>query len=165
MGRMCTRQLLLDKLHTKIHILFVSAPQVTPIGGTVIDIKSILQLQEQLCKRKKIAVVVAKMGLNHHTMTQVVLCKHTLRHLTNLRTIKSSMNRPVNNHYTEASTNQCFNIELRHKAEKWVFFAQNQQQLHKPYASSIHSSKFPSCKHSNTIPATPPHSCLVRSSF
>ena len=45
-GRICRRKLLLDKLSTRIHILFVTIPQIAPIGGTIIEVKSILQLQE-----------------------------------------------------------------------------------------------------------------------
>jgi hypothetical protein len=45
----CRRQLLLDKLSTRIHLLFVSSKQTGPIGWKIIKDKSTLQLQEQLC--------------------------------------------------------------------------------------------------------------------
>ena len=44
--RICRRILLLDKLSTRIHILFVAIPRIAPIGGTIIEIKSTLQPQE-----------------------------------------------------------------------------------------------------------------------
>ena len=49
--RIYRRQLLLDILSTKIHKLLVSTPQIAPIGGTIVEIKSTLQLQ--LCINEK----------------------------------------------------------------------------------------------------------------
>jgi hypothetical protein len=44
--RICRRRLLSNKLFTKIHKLFVSTPNIAPIGGGVIvDVKVNLQLQ------------------------------------------------------------------------------------------------------------------------
>jgi hypothetical protein len=45
--RICRRQLvILDKLSSRIHQLFISTPRIAPIGGTIIKVKSTLQLQE-----------------------------------------------------------------------------------------------------------------------
>ena len=41
--RICRRQLLRDKLSTRI--LFVSTPRIAPIGGMIIEVKSTLQPQ------------------------------------------------------------------------------------------------------------------------
>ena len=42
-------QLLIDKFSIRIHISFASIPRIAPIGGTTIEVKSTLQLQEWLC--------------------------------------------------------------------------------------------------------------------
>lgn len=42
--RICRRQLLLDKLFTRIHTLFISSSQIKLIRGTAIEVKSTLQL-------------------------------------------------------------------------------------------------------------------------
>ena len=48
--RFCERQLVIDKLFTRIHKLFVST-QIAPIGGTINEVKTTLQLQLHLvCK-------------------------------------------------------------------------------------------------------------------
>ena len=64
-GRICRRKLLLDKLATRIHILFVATPWIAPIGGTIFEVKSNLQLQEYLCVTKNDSWVVVKVGSNH----------------------------------------------------------------------------------------------------
>ena len=59
--RICRRQLLLHKLFTRNYILFFFTPQLAPMGRTIIEVKSILQLQLHLvCKYEHRSAV--KMG-------------------------------------------------------------------------------------------------------
>ena len=41
--RICRRQLLLDKLSTRIHKSFLSTLRIAPIGRTIIEVKSTLK--------------------------------------------------------------------------------------------------------------------------
>ena len=70
--RICMRQLPSDKLSTRIHQLFVSKLTITPIGGMIIKVKSILQLQLHLvCNVNEKNVVIVENGPQPQT-TQAV---------------------------------------------------------------------------------------------
>lgn len=61
--RICTRLLPSDKLSTRIHQLFVSNLTTTPIGGMIVKVKSILQLQLHLvCNVNEKNVVIVENG-------------------------------------------------------------------------------------------------------
>lgn len=74
----CRGHLLLDKLFTRIHKLFASAPQIALIEGTIVEVKSTPTTRVVLCTRKKIVIVVVKVGQNQNSTTKVVVCKRTL---------------------------------------------------------------------------------------
>ena len=58
----------MDNLSTRSHKLLVITPRIAPVGGTIFDVKSTLQLQESLCN-ELIFVVAVESGpesqLNH----------------------------------------------------------------------------------------------------
>lgn len=61
--RICPRQLPSDKLSTRIHQLHVSNLTITPIGGMIIKVKSILQQQLHLvCNVNEKNVVIVENG-------------------------------------------------------------------------------------------------------
>lgn len=51
--RICRRPLLLDKLFTRIHELFLFTPEFAPIVATIIEVKLTLLQQVYLCLTKK----------------------------------------------------------------------------------------------------------------
>ena len=66
--RVCKRQLLLDKLSTRIHKLFVLIPRIAPVGGMTMEVKSTLQPQViVVCKwrLKFIVLVESEPNYNH----------------------------------------------------------------------------------------------------
>ena len=58
----CRRKVLSDNPSTRIHEVFVSTPHITPIGGTIIEVKSTLQLQKLLCVNKSICSCALYVG-------------------------------------------------------------------------------------------------------
>ena len=67
------RQLLLDKLSTRIHKLFVSTLGIAPIEGTIIKVKSTHQLHVVAECKLKLLYLWLKVGLNHKQLCKCPL--------------------------------------------------------------------------------------------